>query len=209
MRCMQRAIVAIMIGASLARPASAQVVYDGGAPTGVGASSFRAFEVLQGFSLGAATTFNAVRFWGFSNYAEDAPFVGTFTWRLYERSGSSIGNQLATGSAAPTAQVRALNASLSNDSYQYDFSVGARTLTAGDYFLAFTGATEFFSWEHTTPKDVPALIRSSTGTTLTSSNDMAFQLRATQVPEPSSVALMAAGMALVGMRVARQRRRRA
>lgn len=208
MRYMQRAIAALAIGAALAQPVAAQVVFDGGAPTGLGSNPMSSLITAQGFSLSATTTFNAIRFWGFSGNADDAPFAGSFTWRLYNRSGSSFGSQIGAGIAEPTAQLRVANVFFFSDSYQYDFGVGMRTLGAGDYFLEFANATAGFTWERTSENDAPTVIRSSgTGQALVSSNDVAFQLRMVTVSEPSNLAIAAAGVVLVGMQATRRRRR--
>lgn len=198
---MQRAIVAMAMGAALARPAAAQVVFDGGAPTGLGGSSMNAIVTAQGFSLSGTSTFNTVRFWGFG----DPPFTGTFTWTLYNRSGTDFGSQIASGIAAPTVQLSALN---TNGTYQYDFGVGTRTLGTGDYFVEFSGAGTTIRWAWTSPNDAPMVLRStSSGQQLTSANDVAFQLRMVTVPEPSSFVLVAAGVVLVGVQATRRRRR--
>lgn len=186
------------------------VVYDGGAPGGVGGINLGGDNrAAQGFTLAVPGTFDAVRLWVFSNVAGDMAYSGPISYAIYGRSGSAFGSLVTSGTATLSgASLRSVNGMGPFDFYQYDFGVDRQTLGAGTYFIELFGvSTPQFYWEKTAVHLEPSGFRSSSsGELLLTNNDLAFQLRATStVPEPSTYILVGTGLLTVIGVAARRR----
>jgi hypothetical protein len=192
--------------------ASAQVVYDGGAPTGdYGRTMFGGFTVYQGFTLGAPVTASAVRFWGITSLGS-GPYLGSMAYGIYTNVGGTATGLVAGATVTGTSTLRGPAQGGAFESYQYDFGIPSLGLGAGSYFLALhaNSSSPNFYWEVTTPRPGDPQYQLSGSSRLDNTDDVAFQLRdprVTATPEPGSLVLAATGLMLVGA-VARRRPRR-
>jgi hypothetical protein len=194
----------IVLSASMVQSAAAQVVFDGGGPNF--SQGFGAVNIAQGFSLSSSVSFNTVRFWGFTIFSA-APFSGSLPWSFYNRSGSSVGNVVVSGSTVPVGTAVSGTATRI---FAYDLAVGPQTLGAGDYFfgLNLNNSSSNRFWMATNAAAPVAVTWNNDPSVAEVSNGrLAFQLRNTAVPEPSSLALIACGVALIGVHTVRRRRR--
>jgi hypothetical protein len=204
MRHLRHLAMSIVLSASMVQSAAAQVVFDGGSPNFL--QGYGGVNIAQGFSLSSSVSFNTVRFWGFT-LNSTAPFSGSLPWSFYNRNGSSVGNVVVSGSTVPVGT--AVSGAVTTI-FAYDLAVGPQTLGAGDYFFGLNlnnPPTNRF-WM-ATDAIAPVAVTWSNDPSAAGIIDrgLAFQLRNTAVPEPSSLALIACGVALIGVHTVRRRRR--
>lgn len=201
--------------------AQAALIFDNGAPTTLGARDISLFRSADDFTLASGQTVAGIQFnYTWTNPAVSDPatnFSGTITYAIYDDSSGSIGSQVATGSVSGLAStftgiiIPGSNAKI--NAVQLNL-VSAVALGAGTYWLELhegptvstndgTGIGWVLSNNAGNAKQGLASNGVPTGSV---NNELSFQLYdtafgATGVPEPSSIVLIAAGLAaLVGLR---------
>jgi hypothetical protein len=212
------ALVALLLTASL--PASAAVIYDGGAPDQGGTIYSQApAAVAMDFSLAAGSNVvGGANWWGGCYPATACGSSPDFQISFYADSGSGPGTLIKTfdaGTANQTATGKQIGIGPSFDEYAYSATFAPLTLAAATtYWFSITEtATEpAGTWGTETTSTAPAgssaysiNIVGSTWTPLVETLGFQLTSQPVSVPEPSAVSLLGVGLAAVGF----VRRRRA
>jgi PEP-CTERM motif len=209
---MIRSIIAVgLLMGSATTAGAAPIVFNNGLPNQSGAADMNAYLEADNFSLGAATTLSLVRFWTLQDSAAD--YAGTIEWSIRNDAAGTPGTTASSGSAAAVGSLTG-NSAFGLSEYSYTFGVSV-ALTAGNYWLVLHNgpnssqpATSFY-WAYSNEQsgnsqsfDLSAPGWASNGA------ELAFQLEgngaSTPVPEPATLLLTGAGLALF---VIRQKRR--
>ena len=203
--------------AAFGAPASAApVIYSNGGPNQVDGNNMSFAYQAEDFVLAGSFTVTDVHFWSLE--ASNA-YRNGFYWGLYGDAGGSPGAAIARGFQSVVTRTVTGAVAFGDTEFLNEFDVTATVLAAGTYWLVlhngasnnFTDDGRDFLWEST------ALAIGASGHELLdgippwSPNGVehAFELTGSPVgniPEPTSVALMAAGLA--GLMVTRLRARR-
>ena len=206
-------VVAALVAAGSAGAQAQAVVWDNGLPIDPpGAWSLGLRVIADDFTVAgpAAMSVGGVRLWAIAVPAFPFAPTGTMSWQILDNGASGHpGNVLASGAAAPTVTPDGTLGAF--DAYRVEFAIPTQVLGPGTYFLAL----------HDGPPGVYAgtnfLWATSSGTgnaedittpaaPVSLGSELAFQLLApVAVPEPATVALTAAGLAVLA--VAGRRRR--
>lgn len=210
-RFVAKALLAAALSPALA---SAQVVYDNGAPNASGGNEMTQWVQAEDFTLASATTITGIRFWGFG--FTPSAYQGSIVWSIYGNNGSQPGALLFSGTSfdAPIDQGAVANANQDNQ-LQFDIATNF-ALGAGTYWLGLhngplttTNRADFY-WQNTasngslTGREDAAPFGDNGWSN--NGEQHAFQLSATTtVPEPSTYALMGSGLA--ALLLVRRRRR--
>lgn len=201
--------------ASLAPHAYGGLIYDNGLPTGSGGHNLTVNRLADDFTLAAPTTLTGVRFW--MAIFNGGNFSGDLSWAIYNNNAGAIGTLVGSGSTSSATLTPSGTSAcaLGCSTFQVDFAIN-QAIGAGSFWLELH---EGLSLGGTDPTSVYWADRSSvTGNPAKADGnlvnppaaslgdvDYAFQLfnSATQpgpdVPEPSTYALMASGLALAAL----------
>ena len=201
-------LLLILAGALV--PATAATIYNNGTPNGVGGTNFNDFRVVEDFSFASAASITGIRFWT-TTQSSVVPSIADVTWAIYAESGGNPGALLHSGSANNVAGVLEFGQNV-----RRELSVSVNLL-AGNYFLevhtapalnvagalttywSFTADNATNRYRQGDLTSVPT-IEANTGAG-SGLLHAAFQLDGTldsaQVPEPSSIALAAIGLAVL------------
>ena len=193
-----RSMAAMAAASALAAgAASASVLYDNGPLDGVtvGWTINFGFAVSDSFTLKSAATVTGVTF---GAWALPGDSISSIDWGITSTPGDYADTATAAVTSGPTAP-NGLGYDVGVDS----FSVGAVSLAAGTYFLVLQNASA-------TNRDVAYWDQNSGPSTATenmngSISSETFQILGSAVPEPSSWALMIAGVCGVGGLLRRRR----
>ncbi len=214
------AIVAIVLGAGAAQAAPSGTVLFDQTPssplTGIasddGSSAFSQYEAADNFSVATTSQLTGLVFWGnrlsqqvLDNftvriYADDPSFPGApsisplFSASLGDLTGSNTVLFDDAGVQVLQYEADALSGPVLVAGEQYWISI-VNTLTTGnndDWFWSFGpfGADGFNAGR--------SLLGAPVDFDVFNDGDFAFQVYGTQVPEPGSIALLGAGLALAG-----------
>ncbi|MEZ5353309.1 MAG: PEP-CTERM sorting domain-containing protein [Bryobacteraceae bacterium] len=201
------AIVALCAGSL----ASAAVIHDNGAPDQAFGNNIAEYIQTDDFQVAAASTLTAVRFWALQSAAGD--YLGSIDWYIYMDNAGEPGGVIASGNAIATQVATGLGG-LGIDEYRYDFNLTPNiNVGAGIYWLGIhngpTGNISFvdMNWETTAagggnPAGEFDLLFGDPF--IANNSEKAFIVfgdaqQQGQVPEPTTVVLISAGLAGIGL----------
>ncbi|MBA4109058.1 MAG: hypothetical protein C0487_05650 [Leptothrix sp. (in: Bacteria)] len=183
----------------LAGVSNAAVVYDNGSigpstywcVSGMNQCGGESWTIADNFTLSAAAVVTGLDNW---NLGGPAGYVST-NWRIWANQPTSLGETIASGNAVATISEDAgfTLASLSGLSVSLD---------AGSYWIGFSHVLNSYDpWTYVTSSSgqANAVQLSERGVNISGLADAAFRLHTSAVPEPESVALILAGLAVVGV----------
>lgn len=165
-------------------------------------------QMADDFNLGGATTLEHITWWGGGIDFNDDNFLV----RIYSGVSSTGAVVQEFGSAAFARTGTTLSDVGGNDVYQYDFTLGSPlALSAGTYYLFVQnlGTSDWF-WLQGSLGNGNLVYRSEdTDTWLGYTGDLAFRIEGTrsQIPEPSSLALLGIASLSLAMTIWRRQRR--
>jgi len=197
---------AITLAASvLASASQAAVAFDNGpigvsagwCDSGVGQCGGGSWTIADNFSLSTKSVVTGLDTW--NGYGNIGDYVST-NWSIWASQPTGLTAPIASGNAVGTVSMDSgfMLAAVSGLSV---------TLDAGSYWIGFshqlTGATP---WTYVTSLSGQNDVIQLNGNYINTSNqtDAAFRIHATAVPEPSSLALIMGGLAVVGVAARRR-----
>jgi hypothetical protein len=202
--------IAMASSALVTGAATAQTVYNNGAPNGLSGNDATAWVQSEDFTFASTTTIGGagVYLGGFGNV--DA-YDGGFQYYIFADNSGIPGSVLASGSVNPTV-TNAGAGGFSGDAYLFSFSFADFVADAGTLYhfgIHASGPGDFnrdeIYWLTTDPNGTLRGIESSGGTFnnwLSNGQEHAFYLTAGGmgggVPEPATWALMILGFGAIG-----------
>lgn len=194
----------------LAISAQAALIYDNGAPNSSSGNEFTQWIQAEDFTLASPANIEAIRFWAFPSGGTG--YAGSITWRVYNDVAGAPGAVLYSGSAAVTPVNEGPNAFGGYTQWRFDINTGTLALGAGTYWLGLhngplsTTARANFYWQTTGANATSAGLEDidpfDSGGWYNNGNHHAFQLYDAalgEIPEPSTLALMGAGLAALSL----------
>ena len=200
---------------------AAVIVWDNGGPSATLANgtALTEFQSAQDFILGSTTDLTSVTFWSLEATAPD--YSGSIFWEIRNNNaGAPTGSVLGSGTAIPTRTAAGVLAGLNQ--FQNDFTISINGVTAGTYWLtlhngplANTGPLIDFYWTWTdlNVTNTPTFRGQDSdlvggGGYLTNGQEHAFNVSGnvvpSGVPEPATMAVAAAGLAVLALFRARK-----
>ncbi|CAH0351120.1 PEP-CTERM sorting domain-containing protein [Aquabacterium sp. CECT 9606] len=183
----------------LAGVSHAAVAYDNGSigpstswcVSGVNQCGGASWTIADNFTLTTATVLT-----GFENWNLGAPAIYVSTnWRIWANQPTSLSETIASGNAVAT---------ITEDAGFTLASVSglAVSLNAGSYWIGFNhilSADNPWTYVTSSSGQANAVQLYEGGVNVSGLTDAAFRLHTSAVPEPESVALILAGLAVVGV----------
>lgn len=194
------------------------LVYNNGLPNQANGNEMTQWIQAEDFTLTTATTLGDARFWSVS---PAGAYQGSIVWQIYANAGGQPGALLHSGTANPTRTFTGNNLFFGQE-FQNDFALPNISLAAGTYWLGLhngplttTNRLEFY-WETTnvgggntgTARGREDVAPFGAGGWFNNGQEHAFQLFATNVPEPMSMVVFG-GLAVAGLAGVRRRLKKA
>jgi hypothetical protein len=187
--------------------APAGVVFTNGSGVDTGnADNMSGFIEAENFQFGSTTQFTDVHFMAV-NFNLLSGYTGSVSWFIYSDNGGVPGSTLSSGNVAVTpADIGPAGGLLTGyEAYDMSFFITPFTATGGTaYWLGLhngplSNTAGSFSWASATsgPRDAQALQAPYNGSWFADVQELYFQLTndaSGAVPEPSTFAIMAAGL---------------
>jgi hypothetical protein len=195
----------------------AATVFNNGAPDLVSATGMTEFVVADNFTVGATFDITNIRFWSAQDTA--SAYVGSVSWAIYSDAVGAPGVALTSGLATVPGTATGGTIGGGASIYLFDIPVVAFTLSAGSYWLTLLNgaapnpaAPGFMGWATASPGTGPGGMYLDAGSWVSSGSEQAFRIDGNPpnpnpgIPEPGTVALLLAGLAVSGgLRQARRR----
>ena len=196
-------LIALTLGLPLA--VQAATVFDNGAPDQVSGVNMSSGIVAEDFTLASATFLTGIHFWSTQSTAGD--YTGSLGISFYSDNAGTPGNLLA-GSASAVAAI-ATGATTPIGYVEYVFQgPSALSLAAGTYWLGLANLPSNLStpsemlWETTGTGSGATARYFDSVSWQDSTQNLAFSLdgqSVTPVPEPSALALLSLGLAVISL----------
>ncbi len=188
----------------------AATVFNNGAPDLVAGSGMTEFVVADNFTVsGGPFDLTNIRF--FSAQDTASAYVGSVAWSLFSNVASAPGVSLFSGLATVAGVPTAASTGFGYGIYTFDIPLVAITLSAGSYWLALhngpltnTTSAGDMTWATSGVVGLPgAGVYFDGSSWVSTGNEHAFRIDGNPTvinptPEPGSIALVLAGLALCG-----------
>lgn len=205
---------ALMVLGLAATAAQAVPVFDNGAPDQGYGVNMNANVVAEDFTLGGATDITFLHFWSIQTTL--GQYGGSIGWSILSDAGGTPGAVQFSGSASPSAVATGASGGFLDAGYtEYTFDIPmAVQLGGGTHWLALAStplnpvSPAEMLWETTATGsggtaryfDADLSAWTDTGFNLAFNIEGAAVVTPPPIPEPSTLALMAAGLLAVGIR---------
>jgi hypothetical protein len=206
----KKSVLAVAMALALGH-SQAATVFNNGVPDLVSGTGMTENIVADNFTVGATFSITNIHFWSAQSSA--GAYTGTVSWAIY----SDVAGAPGTTLPGPSGGFASITGTLAGGSigggdalYFYDIPVAGYTLNAGSYWLALLNGNT----PNPTPVGSMVWANSASGTGngvyfdglswVGTGNEQAFRIDGDPVnpnpglPEPGSIALVLAGLALCG-----------
>ncbi len=208
---MARPVILTTFLFTLVLPATAAIIVDNGLTNQTGGGDLNLFQQADNFTLASARSIDLIRFWTLQESTAD--YAGSIEWSILRDSGGNLpGLVVASGSFNSTQTATGNSASGLSEFIQE--GLVSINLGVGTYWLVLHNgpsssqpATSFywaFADDQTGNSLSKELALGNSGTWVSNGAELAFQLEGAgggvTVPEPGSVLLVGAAMAMFMIR---------